>query len=83
VERVYASLTFERTRPIAEHLRTVYPDAVIGGTGWKRRLRLEDLVVYGKELGLFASPGVSTLDRLHAARMPVAMSLLLCPRKRG
>jgi hypothetical protein len=30
--------------------RGVYPEAVIGGTAWNRRLRLEDLGVYGKEL---------------------------------
>ena len=35
---VYASLIFERTRSIAERLRTVYPDALRGGTGWNRRL---------------------------------------------
>lgn len=36
--QVYASLIFDRTRPIAERLRTVYPTAVIGGTGWNRGL---------------------------------------------
>ncbi|MCZ2079319.1 MAG: radical SAM protein [Bryobacterales bacterium] len=48
--QVYASLIFDRTRPIAERLRTVYPTAVIGGTGWNRGLRLEDLGVFEKEL---------------------------------
>jgi hypothetical protein len=47
---VYASLIFDRTRAIAERLRTVYPNAVIGGTGWNRGLRLEDLGVFRKEL---------------------------------
>jgi hypothetical protein len=32
--RVYASLIFAKTRPLAERLREVYPNAVIGGTGW-------------------------------------------------
>jgi hypothetical protein len=31
---VYASLIFERTRPIAERLKQIYPGAIIGGTGW-------------------------------------------------
>lgn len=33
-ERVYASLIFEKTRPLANRLREVYPRALIGGTGW-------------------------------------------------
>jgi hypothetical protein len=32
--RVYASLIFEKTRPLAERLKAAYPNAVIGGTGW-------------------------------------------------
>jgi hypothetical protein len=36
-DRVYASLIFERTRPVAERLRQVYPGAVLGGTGWDLR----------------------------------------------
>ncbi len=42
---VYASLIFERTRPIAERLRQIYPGAIIGGTGWDRRTRLEQIGV--------------------------------------
>ena len=33
-ERVYASLIFEKTRPLAERLRHVYPRVILGGTGW-------------------------------------------------
>src|SRR5947209_4266248 len=40
--RVYASLIFERSRPVAERLRQIYPGAVIGGTGWDVGLKLED-----------------------------------------
>lgn len=40
---VYASTIFERTRPLAEHLLTVYPAAHVGGTGWDVASRLEDL----------------------------------------
>ncbi|MBY0502722.1 MAG: radical SAM protein [Bryobacteraceae bacterium] len=46
---VYASLIFERTKPVAERLRQIYPDVILGGTGWDRRVRLEDI-------------GVTTLD---------------------
>ncbi|KKM77407.1 hypothetical protein LCGC14_1370250 [marine sediment metagenome] len=43
---VYASTIFERTRPLAEHLLTVYPAAKIGGTGINLTARLEDLGIY-------------------------------------
>ncbi len=33
-DRVYASLIFHRTRSLAEYLKSVRPDAIIGGTGW-------------------------------------------------
>lgn len=40
--RVYASLIFEKTRPLAKRLREVYPNAVIGGTGWDYTTTLAD-----------------------------------------
>lgn len=41
-DRVYASLLFERTRPVAEALLGARPDAIVGGTGWAVAGRLED-----------------------------------------
>jgi hypothetical protein len=41
-DRVYASLIFERTRPLADRVRIVYPNAVIGGTGWDLTTTLEE-----------------------------------------
>lgn len=38
--RVYASLIFEKTRLLAVRLKAVYPNAVIGGTGWDRETTL-------------------------------------------
>lgn len=42
---VYASLIFERTRPLAERARAIYPGIILGGTGWDVGLALEDLGV--------------------------------------
>ncbi len=42
-DTVYASLIFERTRPRAERLLQVRPDAVIGGTGWSDTKTLGDV----------------------------------------
>lgn len=49
-ESVYASLIFERTRPVAERLRQIHPGAIIGGTGWNPGTRLEDLGVSTTDL---------------------------------
>ncbi|NJK31302.1 MAG: radical SAM protein [Deltaproteobacteria bacterium] len=42
---VYASLLFERTRPVAERLLRAHPQAIVGGTGWDLRSNLEQLGV--------------------------------------
>jgi hypothetical protein len=39
---IYASLIFERSRPIAERLKRNFPKAIIGGTGWNLKSNLED-----------------------------------------
>lgn len=39
---VYGSLIFESTRKVAERARIVYPDIVLGGTGWDLTATLED-----------------------------------------
>ncbi len=33
-DKVYAGLIFLRTRPLAERLKQIYPEAIVGGTGW-------------------------------------------------
>ena len=42
---VYASLIFERTRPVADHLKKLRPEAVVGGTGWDLATTLESIGV--------------------------------------
>ena len=41
-DMIYASLIFEKTRPAARRLLQIYPWAILGGTGWDERIRLED-----------------------------------------
>jgi len=41
-DRVYASLIFDQTKPLALRLRDVYPAAIIGGTGWRNTSQLSD-----------------------------------------
>ncbi len=40
---VIASTIFEWSRPVAQHVRDVYPGAVIGGTGWRVDSSLAEL----------------------------------------
>lgn len=42
-DRVYGSLIFEKTRPLAEAARRVYPHILLGGTGWKVESNLADV----------------------------------------
>lgn len=39
---VFASIIFERSRPVAERIREIYPNAHIGGTGWDLTTKLSD-----------------------------------------
>ncbi len=49
---VYASLIFQKSRPLAERLLAVYPGARVGGTGW-------DLSSTVESLGVIAGPDYS------------------------
>jgi hypothetical protein len=42
-DRVYASTIFERSRPLVYRVLNTYPGAILGGTGWDRTVRLEDV----------------------------------------
>ena len=55
-DRVYASLIFDRSRPLAERLKELRPDAVIGGTGWDLRITLE-------QRGITAQPDYAIYPR--------------------
>src|SRR3984893_10130925 len=48
-DNVYASAIFEKTRPLVEELKRVFPKAIVGGTGSGSASRLEDIGVSGFE----------------------------------
>jgi hypothetical protein len=48
-DKVYASLIFERTRPVAERLLQTHPEAIVGGTGWSVSSTLEAVGIQTKE----------------------------------
>jgi hypothetical protein len=44
-DEIYASCIFTATRPVAERLKVVYPQALIGGTGWSVESDLQQIGV--------------------------------------
>lgn len=56
-DKVYASLIFERTRPVAEALLRTYPDAMVGGTGWDVASTLEAVGISTKRQDYGIYPG--------------------------
>ena len=44
-DAVFASLIFERTKPLAEYVLQIYPNARIGGTGWDTTTTVADVGV--------------------------------------
>lgn len=51
-DEVYASLIFTRTRPLAERLKSIYPDVELGGTGWDTSLSLTDIGITSTDIEL-------------------------------
>lgn len=54
-DRIYASLIFSKTRPLAESLLTAYPGALIGGTGWDVSSKLEahGILTLGQDYSIY------------------------------
>jgi hypothetical protein len=82
-DRVYASLIFERTKPLAERLLCIYPRAVVGGTGWDIGTTLEQHGIATLEQDYTIYPGTSQsigfLQRGCRLRCPFCV----VPRKEG
>lgn len=56
-DRVYASTIFERSRPLAYKVLDTYPGAILGGTGWDRAVRLEDVGITTSAVDYSIYPG--------------------------
>jgi hypothetical protein len=54
---VYGSLIFERTRPLAERARVVFPGIILGGTGWDVGSSLESWGITTREQDYTDYPG--------------------------
>lgn len=80
---VYASLIFERTRSLAEHLLTVYPAAKVGGTGINLTARLEDLGIYTREQDYSIYPGFQPSIGFSQRGCRLRCPFCVVPRKEG
>jgi hypothetical protein len=82
-DRVYASLIFERTRPVAERLLAVRPDAIIGGTGWDVSSSLEAFGVTTKQQDYSIYPQWSQSIGFTQRGCRLKCGFCVVPRKEG
>lgn len=82
-DRVYASLIFSRTRPVAEHLKAIYPGAIIGGTGWAIKLKLEDVAITTKEMDYSIYPTFKNSIGFTQRGCRLRCSFCVVPEKEG
>ena len=82
-DRVYGSLIFERTRPLAERVRQIYPDAVLGGTGWDVAKTLEDLGVDAQAMDYSLYPRFAQSLGFTQRGCRLRCAFCVVPRKEG
>lgn len=81
-DRVYASLIFEKSRPVAERISRIYPEAILGGTGWDLRTNLESLGV-GRELDYSLYPAFRSSLGFTQRGCRLRCPFCVVPRKEG
>lgn len=81
-DRVYASLIFEVTRPLGERVRAIYPQAIIGGTGWDLGVTLEEHGI-GDALDYSAYPSFTSSMGFSQRGCRLRCSFCVVPRKEG
>lgn len=82
-DAVFASLIFERTRPLAERVRQVYPRAVLGGTGWDLAATLEALGVTTRRQDYSDYPAWRSSIGFTQRGCRLRCSFCVVPRKEG
>lgn len=82
-DRIYASLIFERTRPVAEALLARYPQAIVGGTGYSLTSKLEDFGVTTTEQDYSIYPLFQDSIGFSQRGCRLNCSFCVVPRKEG
>ncbi len=81
--QVYASLIFESTRPVATRVRQVYPEAIIGGTGWDVTSALENYGIHTKRQAYEIYPLEQRSIGFTQRGCRLKCSFCVVPRKEG
>lgn len=82
-DAVYASLIFERTRPLAERVKSVHPHAVVGGTGWDLATTLDGIGVATHRQDYSAYPLWRSSIGFSQRGCRLKCSFCVVPRKEG
>ncbi len=82
-EQVYASLIFEKTRPVAEQLKAAWPDAIIGGTGWDLSTTLEQHGITTADLDYSIYPDFESSIGFTQRGCRLKCGFCVVPRKEG
>lgn len=80
---VYASLIFTRTRPLAERVRALHPNAIVGGTGWDFTTRVEDAGVQTERLDWSLYPTWRSSIGFTQRGCRLRCSFCVVPKKEG
>lgn len=82
-DQVYASLIFERTRPLGERVRELYPTALIGGTGWDLTTTLERIGIATQEQDYSIYPTFQQTEVFLSRGCRLECAFCVVPRKEG
>jgi hypothetical protein len=80
---VYGSLIFERTKPVAERLLQVRPDAIVGGTGWRVDSTLEEVGIETREQDYSIYPRFKPSIGFSQRGCRLRCEFCVVPRKEG
>lgn len=80
---VYGSLIFERTKPLAESIVNLYPNIVLGGTGWNITSKLEDYGITTIEQDYSIYPQFKHSIGFSQRGCRLSCSFCVVPRKEG
>lgn len=82
-DRVYASLIFERTKPVGQAVLDSYPGAILGGTGWNLSTTLESLGITTRETDYSIYPRWQQSIGFTQRGCRLRCSFCVVPRKEG
>lgn len=82
-DRVYGSLIFQRTKPAGESVLRLYPQAILGGTGWSVESSLEEFGVGSAGLDYSLYPRFRQSLGFTQRGCRLRCSFCVVPRKEG